>query len=68
MSKTSKKWLRRLRPVLASIIILSWLVVELVCGTVQPTLELRIMLVTSLIFMFGESVHDAIDIIRGNKE
>jgi hypothetical protein len=68
MSKTSKKWLRRLRPVLASIIILSWLVVELVYGTVEPTLELRIMLVTSLIFMFGESVHDAIGIIRGNKE
>jgi hypothetical protein len=68
MSKTSKKWLRRLRPVLASIIILSWLVVELVYGTVKPTLELRIMLVTSLIFMFGESVHDAIGIIRGNKE
>lgn len=68
MSQTSKKWLRRLRPVLASIIILSWLVVELLYGTVEPTLELRIMLVTSLIFMFGESVNDAIDIIKGNKE
>jgi len=68
MSQTSKKWLRRLRPILASIIILSWLVVELVYGTVEPTLELRIMLVTSLIFMFGESVHDAIEIIRGDSE
>jgi hypothetical protein len=39
-----------------------------VYGTVQPTLELRIMLVTSLIFMFGERVHDASDIIRGDSE
>ena len=68
MSKTSKKWLRRLRPIIASIIIVSWLIVELVYGEVEPTLELRIMLITSLIFMFGESVNDAVDIIRGESE
>jgi hypothetical protein len=68
MSQTSKKWLRRLRPVVAAIIIVAWLVLELVYQSVQPSIEFRIMLLTSLIFMFGESVNDAVDIIRGDSE
>ena len=59
----------KVRPVLATTIIVSWLFVELRYGSQaidRPTLELRLMLVAALIWMFGESVDDAVDIIRGN--
>ena len=59
----------KVRPVLATTIIVSWLFVELLYGSQaidRPTLELRLMLVAALIWMFGESVDDAVDIIRGN--
>lgn len=57
----------KIRPILASTIVVSWLVVELRYGAIEhPTLELRLMLVAALIWMFGESVTEAIDIIRGS--
>jgi len=58
----------KLRPILASLIVLAWLGVELLYGIEHPTLELRLMLVAALIWMFGESVRDAVDIIRGGSE
>lgn len=58
----------KLRPILASLIVLTWLVVELFIGIEHPTLELRLMLVAALVWMFGESVRDAVDIIRGSDE
>ena len=58
----------KLRPLLASLIVLTWLVVELFVGIEHPTLELRLMLVAALVWMFGESVRDAVDIIRGSDE
>ena len=58
----------KLRPILASLIVLTWLVVEMLYGIEHPTLELRLMLVAALVWMFGESVRDAVDIIRGSDE
>jgi len=58
-----------LRPVLATVIVTAWLVVELGFGMIEhPTLELRLMLLAALIWMFGESVGDAVDILRGGSE
>mgnify|MGYP000025777460 CR=1 len=58
----------KIRPLLAATIVIAWLVVELVYGEIQhPTLELRLMLITALIWMFGESVTEAISMIRGKK-
>ena len=65
------RWRQRLRPVIASVIILSWLGVELAYGSTaldRPTLELRLMLVAALIWMFGESVSEAVEIVRGGSE
>jgi hypothetical protein len=56
----------KIRPVLASVIVVSWLIVELRYGAIEhPSLELRLMLVAALVWMFGESVTEAVDIIRG---
>jgi hypothetical protein len=57
----------KFRPLLASIIVLTWLVVEMLYGINHPTLELRLMLVAALVWMFGESVKDAVNIIRGSE-
>ena len=55
----------KIRPVLASVIVVAWLAVELLYGINDPTLELRLMLVSALVWMFGESVKEAVDIVRG---
>jgi hypothetical protein len=51
---------------LSSVIVVAWVGVELLHGVDQPTLELRLILVSSLIYLFGESVMDAVEIIRGS--
>jgi len=55
-----------LRPIIAAVIVVAWVGVELLHGVDQPTLELRLILVSSLIYLFGESVMDAVEIIRGS--
>jgi type IV secretory pathway VirB2 component (pilin) len=55
-----------LRPIIAAVIVVAWVGVELLHGVNQPTLELRLILVSSLIYLFGESVFDAVEIIRGS--
>jgi len=55
-----------LRPIIAAAIVAAWVGVELLHGVDQPTLELRLILVSSLIYLFGESVFDAVEIIRGS--
>jgi len=55
-----------LRPIIAAVIVVAWVGVELLHGVDQPTLELRLILVSSLIYLFGESVFDAVEIIRGS--
>lgn len=55
----------KIRPVLAAVIVVAWLAVELLYGINDPTLELRLMLVSALVWMFGESVKEAVDIVRG---
>jgi len=55
-----------LRPIIAAVIVVAWAGVELLHGVDQPTLELRLILVSSLIYLFGESVFDAVEIIRGS--
>jgi len=55
-----------LRPIIAAVIVVAWVGVELLHGVNQPTLELRLILVSSLIYLFGESVMDAVEIIRGS--
>jgi type IV secretory pathway VirB2 component (pilin) len=55
-----------LRPFIAAVIVVAWVGVELLHGVDQPTLELRLILVSSLIYLFGESVMDAVEIIRGS--
>ena len=68
MTENKMKFRNKLRPILAAAIIVSWLIVELAYGSdaiARPTFELRLMLVAALIWMFGESVGDAVDIIRG---
>lgn len=56
---------QKLRPIIAALIIAAWVGVELIHGIEHPTLELRLILVSALIYMFGESVMDAVEIIRG---
>jgi len=57
---------KTLRPIIAAVIVVAWVGVELLHGVNQPTLELRLILVSSLIYLFGESVFDAVEIIRGS--
>jgi len=57
---------KTLRPIIAAVIVVAWVGVELLHGVDQPTLELRLILVSSLIYLFGESVFDAVEIIRGS--
>lgn len=57
---------KTLRPIIAAVIVVAWVGVELLHGVDQPTLELRLILVSSLIYLFGESVMDAVEIIRGS--
>ena len=58
----------KIRPVLAAVIVIAWLGVELLYGITDPTLELRLMLLSALVWMFGESVKEAVDIVRGDSE
>lgn len=58
----------KLRPVVATIIVVSWLAVELLRGINNPTLGLRVMLLTSLVWLFGESIKEAFDLLRGNTD
>ena len=58
----------KIRPALAAIIVIAWLGVELLYGITDPTLELRLMLLSALVWMFGESVKEAVDIVRGDSE
>lgn len=59
----------RIRTLLATAIVLSWLYYDLWGGGINaPTWELRLMLVTALIWMFGESVSEAANLLRGSPQ
>lgn len=59
----------RIRTLLASAIVLSWLYYDLWGGGINaPSWELRLMLVTALIWMFGESVSEAANLLRGSSQ
>lgn len=59
---------RIIQPFLAATVILSWLWFELFGPGIQsPTIELRILLLASLIWMFGDSVDRAVRLARGRE-
>jgi len=57
---------RYIQPIVASVIVLTWLYVGVFAdGTQNPSIELRIMVLTSLIWLFGDSVARAMELVRG---
>lgn len=52
-------WQRRIRFVAASLIVFAWVFVEFRYGRIRdPTLELRLIVLCSVIYLFGESTVD----------
>ena len=60
------RWKERIRFALASIIVFTWMYVEFRYGRIKdPTLELRLIILGSIIVMFGETAVDkALEIIN----